>query len=66
MNAKPFRFMHEVKAEMKKVVWPDFKSTRQLTLMVFIMVAFVAIYLLVVDQVLHVAVQYIIETASRW
>jgi preprotein translocase subunit SecE len=55
------RFMREVKVETKKVVWPDRKETVQATLMVFIMVVVVSIFLWIVDTALGVVVQKVIS-----
>lgn len=43
------RFGREVKDEARRVTWPTFKSTRTMSLMVFILVSLVALFLVVVD-----------------
>jgi len=43
------RFIREVQAEAKKVVWPERKEAIQSTLMVVVMVIFVALFLWAVD-----------------
>jgi len=45
-------FWHEVKAELKKVTWPDRKTTTQSTIVVLVVVFLVSAYLGVVDFVL--------------
>ncbi len=54
------KFMREVKAEAKKVVWPERKEALQATLMVLVMVVFVAMFLWVVDGILGWLVQKVI------
>jgi len=54
------QFMREVRAEAKKVVWPERKEAIQSTLMVLVMVIFVALFLWVVDSVLGWLVQKVI------
>ena len=54
------KFMREVKAEDKKVVWPDRKEAMQATLMVVVMVLFVALFLWVVDSSLSWLVRKVI------
>jgi len=54
------KFMSEVKVEAKKVVWPDRKETLQATLMVVVMVLFVAFFLWGVDSVLSWLVRKVI------
>lgn len=49
---KPLKFFNEVKAETRKVVWSSFKQTRMMTLMVFVMVVLIAIFLSVADLAL--------------
>jgi preprotein translocase subunit SecE len=57
---KIFKFAREVKAEMTKVTWPSMKDTRMMTLMVFILVVFFAIYLSVVDIILSGGVRWLL------
>jgi len=54
------KFMSEVKVEAKKVVWPERKETIQATLMVMVMVIFVALFLWGVDSLLSWLVQKVI------
>lgn len=62
MNA--LRFAREVRAEMAKVTWPDLKTTRGMTLMVFVLATLVAIYLLLVDWGLSSVVNWIIDLGA--
>ncbi|PJA31320.1 MAG: preprotein translocase subunit SecE [Zetaproteobacteria bacterium CG_4_9_14_3_um_filter_53_7] len=54
------KFMNEVKVETKKVTWPERKETVSATLMVFVMVIFVALFLWLVDWGLSALVQQVI------
>ncbi|OIO75284.1 MAG: preprotein translocase subunit SecE [Zetaproteobacteria bacterium CG1_02_53_45] len=54
------KFMNEVKVETKKVTWPERKETISATLMVFVMVIFVALFLWLVDWGLTALVQQVI------
>lgn len=54
------RFVNEVKVEAKKVTWPDRKETMQSTLLVFVMVVFVALFLWLVDWGLSSLVKQVI------
>jgi len=54
------KFMREVQVESKKVVWPERKETVQATLMVFVMVLVISIFLYGVDSLLGWLVQKVI------
>ncbi len=54
------KFMREVQAEAKKVVWPERKEAIQSTIMVLVMVSFVALFLWAVDSLLGWLVQKVI------
>ncbi len=54
------KFMNEVKVETKKVTWPERKETMQATLMVFVMVLFIAFFLWLIDSSLSWLVQKVI------
>lgn len=54
------RFLNEVRTESKKVVWPDQKETISATIMVFVMVLFVSLFLWVVDSILSSLVKMVI------
>jgi preprotein translocase subunit SecE len=58
--ANPGAFIRQVRQEASKVTWPTRKETGITTLMVFIMVVLAAIFFLVVDQVLGLAVRFIL------
>jgi len=54
------KFIREVQAEAKKVVWPERKEALQATLMVVVMVIFVALFLWAVDGILGWLVQKVL------
>ncbi len=54
------KFMNEVKVETKKVTWPERKETIQATLMVFVMVIFIALFLWLIDSGLSALVKQVI------
>jgi preprotein translocase subunit SecE len=54
------KYLREVQAEAKKVVWPERKEAMQATLMVVLMVIFVALFLWAVDSILSWLVQKVI------
>jgi preprotein translocase subunit SecE len=54
------KFIKQVQIETKKVVWPERKETVQATLMVFVMVILISIFLYGVDSLLSWLVQKVI------
>ncbi len=54
------KFINEVKVETKKVTWPERKETIQATLMVFVMVIFIALFLWLIDSSLSALVKQVI------
>jgi len=58
--AETQKFLREVQAEAKKVVWPERKEAMQSTLMVVMMVIFVALFLWAVDGIMGWLVQKVI------
>jgi preprotein translocase subunit SecE len=59
-KVSPFKFMQEVRAEAQKVTWPTRKETTVTTIMVFVMVAITSIFFLLADQVMRLAVSFIL------
>jgi preprotein translocase subunit SecE len=59
-RVSPFKFLQEVRAEGQKVTWPTRKETTVTTIMVFVMVFIAAIFFLLADQVMRIAVSYIL------
>ena len=60
----PFNFIREVREETAKVTWPSRRETMITTIMVFIMVALASIFFFVSDQVIRVAVTYLLGIAG--
>jgi preprotein translocase subunit SecE len=56
----PFKFMQEVRAEVQKVTWPTRKETTVTTIMVFVMVFIASIFFLLSDQIMRIAVSYVL------
>jgi preprotein translocase subunit SecE len=49
----PFEFIQQVRAEAAKVVWPTRRETMITTGLVLLLVVFVSLFFVVVDQVLR-------------
>jgi preprotein translocase subunit SecE len=56
----PFKFMQEVRAEGQKVTWPSRRETAVTTAMVFVMVAIASVFFLVADQLMRLAVTFVL------
>jgi len=56
----PFKFLQEVRAEAEKVTWPTRKETTVTTIMVFVMVAIASVFFLLADQIMRIAVSYVL------
>jgi preprotein translocase subunit SecE len=56
----PFKFMQEVRQETNKVSWPSRKETGITTAMVFVFAAAAAIFFLLADQVIRIAVTLVL------
>lgn len=56
----PGDFVRQVRTEGSKVVWPTARETGITSVMVFIMVTFMAIFFLGVDFVLNAGVQWLL------
>jgi preprotein translocase subunit SecE len=64
-----WEFLHDVRAEMKRVSWPAFKHVQNTTIITLIAVVFFAVYLFVVDQALSrliVGLDWAIEKLARF
>jgi preprotein translocase subunit SecE len=59
-KTSPAEFIRQVRQEVSKVTWPTRKETGITTLMVFIFVAIMAVFFLVVDQVAAFLVRLIL------
>jgi preprotein translocase subunit SecE len=60
MATSPFKFIQEVREETRKVTWPSRKETMITTAMVFVMVMIASIFFLVADQVIRLAVSFVL------
>jgi preprotein translocase subunit SecE len=60
----PFKFLQEVRAEAQKVTWPTRKETSVTTMMVFVMVVIASIFFLLADQVMRIAVSFLLGINS--
>ena len=60
----PFKFLQEVRAEAQKVTWPTRKETTVTTMMVFVMVVIASIFFLLADQVMRLAVSFLLGINS--
>jgi preprotein translocase subunit SecE len=56
----PFKFLQEVRAETDKVTWPTRRETAITTVMVFVMVAVTSVLFLVADQIIRIAITFIL------
>ena len=64
-----WEFLHDVRAEMKRVSWPTFKHVQNTTVITLIAVVFFAVYLFVVDQALSrliTGLDWAIEKLARF
>lgn len=51
-RTSPAKFIQEVQQETRKVTWPSWKETRMTTLMVFVMVVVVSVFLSFADWII--------------
>ena len=61
MFKKIFKFLREVRLEMKKVTWPTRKEVTGSTGVVIVTVIIVAIYLGIVDNILQQAMLFLVN-----
>ncbi len=59
-RTSPNELIRQVRQEVSKVTWPTRKETAVTTGMVFAMVAVMAVFFLIVDQILSVGVRAIL------
>ena len=64
-KTSPFQFMQQVRQEIGKVTWPSRKETMITTIMVFVMSVVAAVFFLIADQVLSMAVKLILGLGSN-
>ena len=65
MATSPFKFLQEVREETRKVTWPTRRETMITTAMVFVMVAIASIFFLVADQLIRIAVTFVLGIAAE-
>jgi len=58
-RTSPGEFIRQVRQEASKVTWPSRKETGVTTGMVFVMVTVVALFFLLVDQVIQLGIRFI-------
>ena len=56
----PFVFLQQVRSETAKVTWPSRRETTITTIMVFVMVALASIFFFVADQVIRLAITFLL------
>lgn len=59
-RVSPAQFVREVRQELDKVTWPSRKELVATTLSVLAMSALAAVFFFVVDQILAVAVRFVL------
>lgn len=59
-KTNPFQFLQEVRNETAKISWPTRRETMITTVMVFIFATIASVFFLLVDQVLRLAVGFIL------
>jgi len=62
------QFLHDVRAEMKRVSWPDRSHVQNTTIITIIAVIFFALYLFLVDQGLArliLGLEWLVEKIAR-
>ena len=64
MAISPFKFLQEVRSETAKVTWPTRRETTITTIMVFVFATIAAIFFLMADQVIRMAVTLVLGIGS--
>ena len=59
----PIKFIQEVKQEAFKVTWPTWKETLHGALMVFVMAVVMALFFLLLDQVLKFFLELLLKVS---
>jgi len=59
-RTSPTEFIQQVQQETRKVTWPSWKETRMTTLMVFVMVVLVSVFLSLADWIIGNAMKAIL------
>ena len=63
-KTSPARFMREVRAEGRRVTWPNRKETTISTVMVLVMVSLSSLFFFLVDQVAQLGIRGILGLAG--
>ena len=63
-RTSPAKFIQEVRQETAKVTWPSWKETRMTTLMVFVMVVVVSVFLSLADYLIGNAMRLILGSGA--
>jgi len=61
MFAAIWQFLHEVRVELSKVVWPSFDEFAGSTIVVLFLVAIFAVYLGALDAIFYWLIRYIFK-----
>ncbi|MCU0729317.1 MAG: preprotein translocase subunit SecE [Sphingopyxis sp.] len=60
----PSKFVNEVRAEARKIVWPTVRETNMTAIMVLIMTAILAIFFLGIDSLFGATVRWLLSLAG--
>ncbi|HET7849181.1 MAG TPA: preprotein translocase subunit SecE [Pseudolabrys sp.] len=63
-RVSPFKFLEEVRSETNKVTWPSRRETLITTAMVFVMVGIASVFFLFADEIIRVAVTFVLGLAG--
>ena len=63
-RTSPAQFVKQVQDETRKVTWPSWKETRTTTLMVFVMVVLVSLFLSLADYLIGNAMRLILGSGA--
>jgi preprotein translocase subunit SecE len=61
MATNPLQFIQEVRQEVAKVIWPSRKEVWITTIAVLIMVTLAAIFFMLADQLIGMAVSWVLS-----
>ena len=64
MKTNAAQFVQQVRHELTRVTWPTRKETTITTIMVFVMVAIASVFFLLADQVMRIAVSFVLGIGS--
>ena len=67
--SRMIQYLHDVRAEMKRVSWPSLNEVKNTTIITLIAVIFFAVYLFAVDQGLSrliIGLDWLIEKIARF